>query len=280
MSDDRKNSRIAVVFNNEPKRLEAAAKLARSLKETSLFESVKLFTKSSDASFEDLAIEVIPDSCDTLAKARNFVNSFFKDHGFKDFLHVLDDRAVLENDPRAFLEALEKMIDVLDYDVWLNTICDPCNYVYSKFNPRLSIAIDREDVKSLGLSEKIFFTSNSNLAWTCYNFAKVSDDLLKFNEGFNIPMFMIIEFLARRRNTKRDDQVYFMNMYATIPEELKVFKVEQTFHEESFKPEEMAAEDKVFKSLNVDFAPTNNIDEVLERFWNKVKSKLPNAESK
>lgn len=160
---------------------------------------------------------------------------------------------MLLKDPSSFLDSIEKMMDILDYDVWLDTICDPCNYVYSKFNPRVSVDIDRDDVKKLDISKKIMFTSHSNTAWMCYNYKKIPDDLLRFNESFNIPMFMIIEFLARRRNTKRKDQVYFMNMYATVQEEIGVFKIDDQAIKAEQKTEKMAEEDKIFKDLNLNY---------------------------
>lgn len=268
--------REIAIFNNKKEQFDAAKKLAKSLVETKAFSEVTLFTRDAGAipASEEFGTKVIPDTCDTISKARNFINAEYKLKQFDGFLHVVEDIVELQKDPTEFLAALEKMMDVLDYDVWFNTICDPCNYVYSKFNPRLSVEMDKEDVKSLGLSSKLLFTSHSNTAWICYNFASVPSDLLAFNESFDIPMFMIIEFLARRRNTKRSGQQYLMNMYATIPEELGVFKVSAPSAGEDPKSEKMAEEDKAFRSLNVNFAPDNDIDKILESFWTKIKSKL------
>ena len=264
--------REVAVFNNKSSQLGVAKTLAKKLEETKTFDKVWIFTRDTSVQ-EDPATKVIPEACDNLAKARNFINAFFKEEKFDGFLHIVEDLVELNADPKQFVESIEKMMNALDYDVWFNTICDPCNYVYSKFNPRVSIELDREDVKPLGLSSKLMFTSHSNTSWICYNFSKVPDDLLKFNESFDIPMFMIIEFLARRRNTRRPDQLYRMNMYMTVPEELGVFDVSSPSAGEDPKPEKMAQEDQVFKSLAVNFAPDNNIDEILECLWAKLKVK-------
>lgn len=266
-------NREAAIFNNKSSQLESAKKLAEALKSAGVFDQVTIFTRDNSAKSDTCAIKVIPESCDNISKARNFINMSFKASRFAGHLHVLEDIIELKSDPRAFLDALEKMMTALDYDVWLDASCDPCNYVYAKFNPRLSIDLDREEVKKLGLSSKILFTSHSNTAWMCYDFSKVGDDLLKFNESFDIPMFMIIEFLARRRNTRKPDQLYRMNMYMTVPEELGVFGATQPSAGEDFKPEQMAEEDKAFKALALNFAPDNNIDELLESLWTKLKSK-------
>lgn len=126
-------------------------------------------------------------------------------------LHVLEDTTCIMSSPKQFIDDIEHAMDVLDYDVWLSTTCDPCNYVYKKFNPRLSVAMDRAELFKLGLGTQILLTSHSNLQWVVYNFAKAPDDLLRFDERFTVPMYYIIEFLARRRNTKQDGQLYFMN---------------------------------------------------------------------
>ncbi len=268
------STREIVVFNDKPCRLGAARELASQLQKTGLFARTLVFTRDTSCA-EDMLVKVIPESCDTLAKARNFINDFFKKEQFGGFLHVVEDAVELAaSGISQFVTSVEKMMDVLDYDVWFNTICDPCNYVYSKFNPRVAIELDREDIKPLGLSSKIMYTSHSNTAWICYNFARVPDDLLKFNESFDIPMFMIIEYLARRRNTRLAGQPYFMNMYATVPEEVGAFSMKSSSSAEETKPEKMAAEDEIFRGLGVNFAPDNNIDEVLECTWSKLKAKI------
>jgi len=269
--------RSAAVFNNDSTRAELAEKLASKLKETGAFQQVTVFTRDKTLA-ERLGsggAKVIPDSCDTISKARNFINASCKATGCTGFLHVLEDIVELVKDPHEFLDALEKAMQILDYDVWLDASCDPCNYVYSKFNPRLSVELDKPELKRLGLSSpRLLFTSHSNTAWMCYNLDKTTADLMNFNESFDIPMFMIIEFLARRRNTKRPDQVYLMNMYMTVPEEIGVFKVSTPSAGGDPTPEKMAEEDKIFKSLGVNFAPDNNIDALMEVLWNKLNSKL------
>lgn len=39
-------------------------------------------------------------------------------------------------------------MDVLDYGVYFSVVTDPCNYVFKKFDPRLSLVIDDEAMKS------------------------------------------------------------------------------------------------------------------------------------
>lgn len=36
----------------------------------------------------------------------------------------------------------------LDYSIHFSTVTDPCNYIFKKFNPRLTIDIDDEDAKT------------------------------------------------------------------------------------------------------------------------------------
>ena len=273
--------RKAAIFSEEPSKFEQAKNLAKALDESGAFkDGITLFTMARDIKDLPVTAKVIPESCDTISKARNYINMSYKMEGYTGYLHVIEDHVQIMKDPREFLNALEKMMDILDYDVWFNTICDPCNYVYQKFNPRISISLDVEDVKNLGISKKILFTSHSNTAWICYDFSKACDDLLKFNESFDIPMFMIIEFLARRRNTRKSDQLYRMNMYATIPEEIGIFRIDQESSSKEVSQSKMAEEDLAFKKLEVNYAPDNNIDEILENLWSKLQTKFQTTDQK
>ena len=119
--------------------------------------------------------------------------------------------------------------------------------------------------------DKLIFTSYANTSWIAYDFSKVQDDLLKFNEQFTIPMYYIIEFLARRRNSKLS-KLYYMNQYLTVPAEKGVFKHEPI---ESVKDKvgDIKQEDAAFKQLNINYAPDNNIDNILETFYELLKSR-------
>lgn len=166
----------------------------------------------------------VPAENDTQPKFRNYVNRFFRNLSFNGFLHVISNQVLLLKDPSVFLADLEKMMTVCDYGVWFNTVCDGCNYVYSKYNSRMHINIDiPEIVEKTGLSGTVHFTSHSNAQWIAYDFSHITDDLLSFDEDFQIPMFWIIEFLARRRNTRKPGQLYYMNQYLTVESEQGVF---------------------------------------------------------
>ena len=214
-----------------------------------------------------------PSECDTIPKIRNWINNFFKTQNFKGMLHVLEDTTKLLKIPTGFIVDLEHMMKTLDYDVWFSTICDRCNYVYNKYNPRLSITLDKPEFDKLNLGKKILFTSHSNTQWITYNFETISDDLLKFNENFSIAMYYIIEFLARRRNTKNNKQLYYMNQYLTVESEYKVFESINK-NEQVDDQNILREEDAKFKSMNIDIHPDNNIDMVLEAVYNKFKEKI------
>ena len=107
---------------------------------------------------------------------------------------------------------VEHTMDVLDYSIYFSTVTDGCNYVYKKFNPRLTITMDDDATKSkLHLPSTISFTSHSNTCWTIYDFNKMPSGPQHYEEKFSIAMYYIIEYLARRRATKKDGQLYFMN---------------------------------------------------------------------
>lgn len=113
-------------------------------------------------------------------------------------------------------------MDVLDYSFWLATSCDPCNYLYQKFCPRVVVDVDDPKYEKYGLKQ-IVLTSHSNLQWVAYDLEKASESELKLDEDFSIAMYEIIEALARRKAQKKT-QPYFMNQYVTVPAETGVFR--------------------------------------------------------
>lgn len=204
-----------------------------------------------------------PQDADTEPKRRNWLNRKIKDSGFKGFLHVVSYDTVLLKDPSTFLSQLETMMKAADYPVWFNTICDPCNYVYSKYNPRISISLDIAQADP-GLGKTLCYTSHANTQWICYDMSSVSDDQLTFNESYTVPMFYIIDFLARRRNNKKPGQVFYMNWYLTVDSERGVFCQDMSAKRHEYDNATMAREDAIFKSSGVRYEPDTNIDLILE----------------
>ena len=147
-----------------------------------------------------------PDSADTSPKQKNFILDWCKGKGFIGFLHLVESCVVFNDKTKDYMDKLESTMSALDYDVHLSTASDRCNYVFNKFCPRIAIDIDDIELKfNLNLPDKICFTSHSNVTYVTYNFKALGGNALKFDERFTIGMFFIIEFLARRRATKRED---------------------------------------------------------------------------
>ncbi len=245
-----------------------------------LASEVYVFTKGQEAGF-NMAHErckcmnvQLPAECDTQPKARNWINKFFKSQKFSGFLHVLESNVRLESGAIEFFGKLEHMMEVLDYPVWFSTISDPCNYVYKKYVPRVYVNVDQPEHEKLGLS-KLLFTSHSNTAIVSYDFSHTTDDQLSFNDQFEVVMYYIIEYLARRRNNKAAGSLFFMNQYLTIPEEKGSFTVVRidSSKQDAITPDMMRKENALFKSMNVNYAPDNNIDRILEMTYEKLKEK-------
>lgn len=214
-----------------------------------------------------------PDSCDNNSKAKNFIfDTLQAQDGFR-FLHIIEGNTKLLKDPTAYINEVEKTMDVLDYSIYFSTSSDRCNYVFSKFSPRLTIDIDDENVnKKLSLPPSLSFTSHSNTVWTIYDCEKCSKNIQRYDEKFSIAMFMIIEYLARRRSNKRPDQLYYMNQYLSVPSELGVFTVIENA-QNGIDPKKMQEEDAMFKSMKINYAPDNNLDVVLDALYMKLKGK-------
>lgn len=243
---------------------------------------ITVFTRTPEGGFNaahercSCRNEVIPAECDNEPKVRNWINSRYA--GFSGFLHVLTDSVELLRDPSGFVSDLERMMSALDYPLWLNTACDGCNMVYSKYNPRMRIQCDRPECEKLGLSGELDFTSHSNTQWVCYDMrAMAGSDLLRFDERFTVPMFFIIELLARRRNTKAKGSLFFMNQYLTVGSEYGTFRNLKGMRQEQPDQKKMQEEDAAFKAMGVNFSPDNNIDEVLETLWEKIVEKAGKA---
>ena len=170
------------------------------------------------------------------------------------------------------------MMSALDYSLWLNTTCDPCNYVFKKYNPRVGVSLDHPDVLCSDLLRKIgpkvFSTSHSNTQWMCYDMKNVKEDLLKFDDQFTVPMYYIIDLLARRKVSGAASDLFFMNQYLTVDAEHGTFEQIPETKPAEFTKEVMQREDAAFKAKNHNVNPDNNIDMVLERIWEKMKAKL------
>ena len=270
---------IAIEWTKENAK-DNVTKLLDSFDSKDNFCRVQLFMLDSLPQFKDNEIKgnyetiVFPKEIDSIPKRKNFILGYAKSKGFDGFLHIVEDNIVLDRDPTQYIEKIEKTMDVLDYNVHFSTVTDPCNYIFKKFNPRLTLDVDDEDVKTrLGLPDKISFTSHSNICWTIFDLNKVGDDVPKFDEKFTIAMYVIIEYLARRRAQKKEGQLYFMNQYLSISDEIGSFH-QINLDGDSIDQQKMKEEDAMFKEMRVEFAPDNNLDVVLDTFYQKVKEKL------
>ena len=270
---------IAIEWTKENAK-DNVTKLLDSFDSKDNFCRVQLFMLDSLPQFKDNEIKgnyetiVFPKEIDSIPKRKNFILGYAKSKGFDGFLHIVEDNIVLDRDPTQYIEKIEKTMDVLDYNVHFSTVTDPCNYIFKKFNPRLTLDVDDEDVKTrLGLPDKISFTSHSNICWTIFDLNKLGDDVPKFDEKFTIAMYVIIEYLARRRAQKKEGQLYFMNQYLSISDEIGSFH-QINLDGDSIDQQKMKEEDAMFKEMRVEFAPDNNLDVVLDTFYQKVKEKL------
>lgn len=241
----------------------------------SKFENVdlKLFVKSGQSIPENHKCVIMPEDVDSEPKAKNYVFEYFRRQEDSEWVHIIEDHVKILRNPMKFVNDIEHLMDVLDINSFLGTTTDVCNRVYKKYNPRLRIAMDKEEFKKLGIDD-IFFCSHSNTQWIAANVKKADDNELFFNTEFTIAMYWIIEFLARRRNT-HPGTLYYMNQYITCPEEHNLFETVSINSSDSQPdPEKMKEEDAKFKAMNVNYNPDNNIDKVLEDVYLKLKSKI------
>lgn len=232
----------------------------------------------NDIDMSNIVNVVFPKDITTPSQEKNYVNLFFKSVlKTTGFLHVIESNIKLLKNPNDFLNNIEKMMELLDYDSWFNTIGDKCNFLYNKFNPRLFLDLPENNVFN---TKTLMITTNCNTQWTIFNLDKCSDSDILFDDRFHIPMFYIIDFLARRRQSKKENSLYFMNSYFTIYDELGLFNVldkpittEKYQEQKKFISERMKKEDIIFKEKKLNIIPNNNIDIILEKIYEKIKTK-------
>jgi hypothetical protein len=236
-------------------------------KMNNIFNSKIVLFTTNDKPISIIETIKIPSDFDTLSKRRNFVNKYFLEKQFKGFVHIVSENTLINQDKIGiFVKDIENMMSKLKYPVWFSTICDPCNYVYKKYNPRVRLIMDDPVAVENGLTNLVI-TSHSNLQYVIYDFENIKEDLLKFDESYSIAMYIIIEFLARRRNTKTDNQLFYMNQYFTVESEYQAFKEISSHKDNSIDANKMKEEDQIFKSRNIIFNPDNNIDKMLEDLY-------------
>lgn len=187
-------------------------------------------------------------------------------------MHIIEGSSKLLRDPTQYINEIEHTMSVLGYSIHFSTSTDPCNYLFKKFCPRLTVGIDDESIKaSTGLPDALSFTSHANTVWTIYDYGEGGSDVpQQYNENFSIAMFMIIEYLARRRTKKKPGQLFYMNQYLSIPSELGVFAAVES-RANGIDSGKMQEEDALFKSMKIDYSPDNNIDRVLEDLYSILK---------
>ena len=196
-------------------------------------------------------------------KLKNFVSKSFLDDKTAGFLHVIEDEVEIFSSPDVFLDEIERMMKTFGLKSWFNTSCDMCNYVYQKYVPRFYVAIDEENAKAK-YDKTLAWCSNANTMWICYDLDSATMEDIRFEESFDIPMYYIIEFLARRRNVKKPGSLDYMNLYPSIPEELNVFRRADIAVNDPFTQEDFSREGEIFNKMNVNNSPDANVDDVLE----------------
>lgn len=99
----------------------------------------------------DVKTIVIPDSFNNESKRRNFISKYFKNEIVTNgMLYTIRDSVEIHPGKfKAFLPELERFMQFFGYRVWLNTVCDECNYIFQKYVSRMTVEMDRPDLKEL-----------------------------------------------------------------------------------------------------------------------------------
>lgn len=196
------------------------------------------------------------------ASIKNYVYKYVKEKYTEPntYLYMIEDSVQILKNPQEFFDSVEDLMEIFDLDVWFNTYLDICNRIFSKFQGRSNITIDKEHY---GVQKKIILTSHCNPTVSVYALDRVKYETL-FDEDFTIPMYFILEFLGRRKKDAVHPLV-FLNNYITIPEEIGVFK-EENFKTDPINRDVQMAEHKRFMDMKLNMEPDNDLDKILDKF--------------
>jgi hypothetical protein len=150
----------------------------------------------------------------------------------------------------------------------MNTFTDGCNFIFDKWISRINVVIDNEELKKK-YDKTIMWTSNANTNFMIYDMDILKLEDVLFDESFSIAMFFIIKFFAERRNKGRPGS--FMNFYPTLESEKGTLKdMKYPGKEDKDIRERMKDEDKLFKEMDINFKPTEQLEPVLEFIRTKL----------
>ena len=226
--------------------------------------------KSNDEAINYLNVKIQYFPLDIIqhdTKLKNFVSKTLVDSNIGGFIHVLEDDIKIVGNTKAFLDEIEKMMSLFKLKSWFNTSCDTVNYIYQKYNPRFYIKIDDEQLMTK-YDKTIAWCSNANTAWICYNMDIATYDDIKFEDIFTVPVYYIVEFLARRRNIKKVNELYYMNLYPSIQEELNVFTVDSSVSKYQQSEEQTKKENEIFISMKINHVPDSDVNAVMDDIIN------------
>ena len=193
-------------------------------------------------------------------RARNWIIEWARKNIGKGYLHVIEDAVKIDKDPAKMVADVEKLMDIFSLDTWFNTFLDPMNFVFSKYNPIFSLKMDEEGYKDI-FDGSISYCTNANTCWIAYNLESCPGNLA-FDERFSVPMYFIVEFMARRRNSKVPGSINYMNAYPTVSSEIEVLSL-LPVKEKKVSKEEFMENHKLFSSLNVQKDPDIDVEKIL-----------------
>lgn len=222
-------------------------------------------SKYSDIKFVKIDNAVV----ESRSATKNFVSKYLIEHNTKGFVHVLEDNVEFFGDfetQTKFNNAIENFLSTFKINVWFNTITDVCNLIFNKFNPRFTIKMDATKYQSK-FSNDIIWASHSSTSYIIYNMDNITIEEMLFEEKFKIPMFYILEFLARKRASGKG----FMNLYPTVPEEKGVFRKLDNCEMNQTAFKSFNEEENIFKSMNINMQADMNVDKIFEFIENSLK---------
>ena len=268
--DNTTNNRVfAILDNGDVSYSVYSKKIIDFVKKHSLNGKIVVFSYVGDEFPDDDVVGVKLEKNNSAAFYNDAIEWLKKNYAGKGVkAHVLQNNIEFLKDPKAFLVEIERMMEMLDYDVWFNTTTDTCNYVFTKYDCRFSVAINECEFQQI-YDKTVLWTSHSNPNYAIVDldkFKSLEDNGALFDDRFEIPMFYIIKYLAKRKMA----HCGFMNYYPTIHEEHGTFKTFEIGRNENFTQMQMQQEDEMFRSMQLNHEPNGNPEEVMDFMVEKL----------
>lgn len=194
----------------------------------------------------------IPKSLNSPA-SKNLILSMFKDGKYANqyqYLYIIEDDVQLANTQLLFPK-IENVMSVMGAPFWVSTACNPKNYIFDKFSPRIIL-----DMNGISPIDKLLFAGYDSTELMCWDIQNIDAEYMHFWE--ELPNLYMIEY-AHRMN-KGNYQYNSLCFYPTFAEEATCIRRNKDI---PYSNKDFSSEIKLLEQYNIIWKPDVDIDKVI-----------------